>query len=107
MSALAQSRHGLVHCECPLSGVKRTWAGAVQMSAFDPKRHRLSSAVKRTSWQELNWSLHQSHFQFSNNATVPSPPSAQMLTIARLPLGIAASSLTAWLKIRAPVAAKG
>src|SRR5262245_7593846 len=24
--------------KCPLSGVKRTWAGAVQMSAFDPKR---------------------------------------------------------------------
>jgi hypothetical protein len=23
---------------CLLSGVKRTWAGAVQMSAFDPKR---------------------------------------------------------------------
>src|SRR5262249_33779112 len=22
---LAQSRHGLVHCTCPLSGVKRTW----------------------------------------------------------------------------------
>ena len=27
-----------MHCTCPLSGVKRTWAGAVQMSAFDPKR---------------------------------------------------------------------
>src|SRR5262245_9712369 len=28
------------HCtaHCPLSGVKGTWAGAVQMSAFDPKR---------------------------------------------------------------------
>jgi two-component system, NtrC family, sensor kinase len=26
---------------CPLSGVKRTWAGAVQMSAFDPKRTSL------------------------------------------------------------------
>src|SRR5262249_48208109 len=23
---LAQSRHALVHCKCPLSGVKRTWA---------------------------------------------------------------------------------
>jgi hypothetical protein len=35
---LAQSRHGLVCCKCPLWGVKRTSAGAVQMSAFDPKR---------------------------------------------------------------------
>src|SRR5262245_34196103 len=24
--------------QCPPSGVKRTWAGAPQMSAFDPKR---------------------------------------------------------------------
>ena len=24
--------------ECPLSGVKQTWAGALHMSAFDPKR---------------------------------------------------------------------
>src|SRR5262249_3434390 len=24
--------------QCPLSGVKRTWPSAVQMSAFDPKR---------------------------------------------------------------------
>ena len=32
---------------------------------------------------------------FCSFATVPCPPSAQMLTMARLPLGIAASSLTA------------
>jgi hypothetical protein len=25
-------------CKCPLSGAKRTWVGALQMSAFDPKR---------------------------------------------------------------------
>ena len=31
----------------------------------------------------------------SSDATAPWPPSAHMLTIARLPLGIAASSLTA------------
>ena len=35
---LAQSGHTELHCTCPLLGVKRTWAGAVQMSAFDPKR---------------------------------------------------------------------
>src|SRR5262249_17239589 len=35
---LAQRRHRVVHCTCLLLGVKRTWAGAVQMSAFDPKR---------------------------------------------------------------------
>jgi hypothetical protein len=35
---LSQSGDGLVHCKCPLSGVKRTWPIAVQMSAYDPKR---------------------------------------------------------------------
>ena len=29
---------GLVHCTCPLLGVKRTCRFALQMSAFDPKR---------------------------------------------------------------------
>jgi len=33
--------------------------------------------------------------QFSNKATVPKPPSAQILTIARAPFGLAASSFTA------------
>ena len=28
----------LVHCTCPLSGVKRTCRFALHMSAFDPKR---------------------------------------------------------------------
>src|SRR6516164_10431795 len=35
---LAQSGHKLVHCTCPLSGVKRTSLFAAQMSAFDQKR---------------------------------------------------------------------
>src|SRR5262245_34898511 len=35
---LAQSGHGLLHCTCPLSGVKRTSLFATHMSAFDPKR---------------------------------------------------------------------
>src|SRR5215831_9307132 len=35
---MAQSGHALVHCTCPLSGVKRTCPFALQMSAFDPKR---------------------------------------------------------------------
>src|SRR5262245_22764782 len=34
---LALSRHGLMHCTCPLSGVKRTCLYALHMSAFDPK----------------------------------------------------------------------
>src|SRR5882672_5366166 len=42
-----------------------------------------------------------------SSATVPSPPSAQMLTTARLPLGIAASSFTACERMRAPVAPNG
>jgi hypothetical protein len=35
---LALSGHWLVHCTCPLSGVKRTCLFALQMSANDPKR---------------------------------------------------------------------
>src|SRR5262245_8293369 len=35
---LAQSGHCFLRCECPLLGVKRTWAIALQMSAYDPKR---------------------------------------------------------------------
>ena len=35
---LAQSGHRLLHCTCPLSGVKRTSTCAPHMSAFDPKR---------------------------------------------------------------------
>ena len=35
---MAQSGHAELHCTCPLSGVKRTWRFALQMSAFDPKR---------------------------------------------------------------------
>ena len=35
---LAQSGHPLLHCSCPLLGVKRTYACALQMSAYDPKR---------------------------------------------------------------------
>ena len=35
---LALSGHGLVHCTCPLLGVKRTCRFALQMSAYDPKR---------------------------------------------------------------------
>src|SRR5262245_50640285 len=30
-----------VHRTCLLSGVRRTWVGALQMSAFDPKRTSL------------------------------------------------------------------
>ena len=42
MSAFRGSRHDRLRGTCPLLrsrlGVKRTWAGALQMSAFDPKR---------------------------------------------------------------------
>src|SRR5262249_10946277 len=31
-------RRSQIAISCPLLGVKRTWAGAVHMSAFDPKR---------------------------------------------------------------------
>src|SRR5262245_9510317 len=40
---LAHSRHGLVHCTCPLSGVKPTSASALHRSAFDPKRTYLAA----------------------------------------------------------------
>src|SRR5262249_27833036 len=35
---LAQSGHSTIEFRCPLLGVKRTLAGDVAMSAFDPKR---------------------------------------------------------------------
>src|SRR5262245_27936691 len=35
---LAQTGHFCLHRTCPLSGEKRTWASALQMSAYDPKR---------------------------------------------------------------------
>ena len=43
----------LCTAQCPLSGVKRTWASALQMSAFDPKR----------TWSLATWPLptHTSH----------------------------------------------
>ena len=36
--ATLRLRRSQIAISCPLLGVKRTWAGAVQMSAFDPKR---------------------------------------------------------------------
>src|SRR5262249_9779486 len=38
MSLLAHSGHPDPLTQCPLSGVKRTWVGHSEMSAFDPKR---------------------------------------------------------------------
>jgi hypothetical protein len=35
---MALSGHPFVASGCPLSGVKRTWAAALQMSASDPKQ---------------------------------------------------------------------
>jgi hypothetical protein len=35
---IAQPMGNLAFCRCPLSGAKRTWACALQMSANDPKR---------------------------------------------------------------------
>src|SRR6476660_594247 len=55
---MAQSRHRLVRCKCPLSGVKRTWPFALQMSASDPKRtFKLNSAIR---WQILTTRLSSS-----------------------------------------------
>ena len=47
---LAQSGHTELHCTCPLSGVKRTWLFAAQMSAFDP--NRTSSRVQSLTSDE-------------------------------------------------------
>src|SRR6267143_4685356 len=51
--------------------------------------------------------VHFGRHSACSSATVPSPPSAQMLTTARLPPGIAASSFTACERMRAPVAPNG
>src|SRR5262245_31397500 len=47
---LAQSGHSLVHCTCPLSGVKRTWLFALHMSAYDAVDGASSAASK---WYRL------------------------------------------------------
>src|SRR5712691_12341701 len=72
---------------------------------------QLSRAVREFDAGDLD-EIFRCGFHFGchsawSSATVPSPPSAQMLTTARLPLGIAASSFTAWESIRAPVAPNG
>src|SRR5262249_29690262 len=48
---LAQSRHRLVHCTCPLSGVKRTCLFALHLSAFDPKRTLTSSSASLSRYK--------------------------------------------------------
>jgi hypothetical protein len=52
---LAQSGHNLVHCKCPLSGVKRTCRFALQMSAFDPKRSSFTSPSPTIDRLAINW----------------------------------------------------
>src|SRR5262245_43465303 len=64
MSAL-EGKADMTVCGCLLSrsllGVKRTWAGAVQMSAFDPKRtstvRKIGTVetVKSVSWGRTLW----------------------------------------------------
>jgi len=43
---------GRMRQRCPLSGIKRTWASALQMSAFDPKR-------TFTSFAELSFNVNR------------------------------------------------
>src|SRR5262249_20040380 len=43
---MAQSRHGLMHCTCPLSGVKRTSQLTARMSANDPKPYACLTDLK-------------------------------------------------------------
>src|SRR5512139_4277558 len=49
---LAQSKYGLAHRTCPLSGVKQTSLFAAQMSAYDPKR--TSAVTRRTDFSDEN-----------------------------------------------------
>jgi hypothetical protein len=44
---MTQSGHPKLQRTCPLSGVKRTWRFAAQMSAFDPKRTSELSPFQR------------------------------------------------------------
>ena len=50
---LVQSGHPGPAVTCPLSGVKRTWAVAVQMSAYDPSRPMRAVFVKRSRFRKL------------------------------------------------------
>jgi hypothetical protein len=78
LSYLAVKRTHLFGAECPETGFAH------------------ESAVKQRSVRGRPLCLDTlESSQFSSRATVPRPPSAQMLTMAWLPLGIAASSFTA------------
>ena len=63
---LAQSRHRLVHCKCPLLGVKRTYRFALQMSGSDPKRkwsvRRSTYLAPGRSQSASLYSLHKAWF---------------------------------------------
>ena len=59
-----------------------------------PRLMRAAMSGEATRTSELRV-CRDEYSQFCSNATVPRPPSAQMLTMARLPCGIAASSFTA------------
>ena len=52
---LAQNGHGLVHCKCPLLGVKRTCIGHRAMSAFDPKRTRRLHRAEYPLVTQMTW----------------------------------------------------
>src|SRR5262249_42711155 len=75
------------------SGANRSMAGEMIFPISRP--HFLHFILSGKDIMHLFNSLRGLHHQFSSNATVPKPPSAQILTIARFPFGIAASSLTA------------
>jgi hypothetical protein len=64
------------------AGVDRERQAGRLNGVFDPNVGKLLDANRRL-------------VQLSNKATVPKPPSAQILTIARAPFDLAASSFTA------------
>jgi TolB-like protein len=48
--------------ECPLLGVKRTWAGALQMSAYDPKRTSLLPSIAVLAFNNMSGDPEQEYF---------------------------------------------
>jgi len=69
-------------------------AGRGWRKETDQYQHRFAAGVD-ASFADPCMPRDQGLIQLSNKATVPKPPSAQILTIARAPVDLAASSFTA------------
>ena len=77
---LAQSGHGLVHCTCPLLGVKQTWPFALRMSAYDPKRTSIGDQL-RMSEPPIGRGLPQNQRRLRSGSELPNANLVTTITV--------------------------